>query len=186
MRLAIVGAQSTGKSTLATDLAEKLPYARVEPEPFRVLRERLELISGAETMTPEQELALIKHNQKRLAAVRGQEHVIYDRCALDALAHAHVARDQGNTAFTDEWLQRLEHETRKALDVLDVLVLVRIGADLPLMDDGVRSTDESYRRKVDERISSLAFEHPRVMEAKGTRTDRVDALLGGLTDAGWL
>jgi nicotinamide riboside kinase len=186
MRLVIVGAQSTGKSTLAADLAERLPSSRVEPEPFRVLRKQLELISGADTMTPEQELALIEHNQRRLAAVRGQENVVYDRCALDALAHACVARDLGNHAFTNEWIKRLETETSKALAVVDVLVLVRIGSDLPLIDDGVRSTDEPYRKRVDEKITSLAREHPGFMEVKGTRQERVDALTKGLVDSGWL
>ncbi|MAB28748.1 MAG: hypothetical protein CMJ53_05655 [Planctomycetaceae bacterium] len=186
MRLVLVGAQSTGKSTLAADLAERLPSSRVEPEPFRVLRSQLNLISGADTMKPEHELALIEHNQRRLAAVRGQENVIYDRCALDALAHAYVARDLANEAFTTEWIERLESETRKALAVIDVVVLVRISADLPLMDDGVRSTDEPYRKRVDEKITSLARKHPGFMEAKGTRQERVQALIEGLVDTGWL
>ena len=153
MRLAIVGAQSTGKSTLAADLAEVIPSSRVEPEPFRVLRRQLNLVSGADTMTPEQELALIEHNQRRLTAVRGSEQVIYDRCALDALAHASVARDMQNPAFTEAWMARLEAETMKALAVIDVLVLVRVGSDLPLMHDGVRSTDHSYRKKIDQKIA---------------------------------
>ena len=186
MRLVLVGAQSTGKSTLAADLAARVPSSRVEPEPFRVLRSQLKLISGADTMTPEQELALIEHNQKRLAAVRGQENVIYDRCALDALAHACVARDLGNASFTPEWIKRLETETNKALAVVDVVVLIRIGSDLPLMDDGVRSTDEAYRRQVDEKITSLARKHPGFMEVKGTRQERVQTLMEGLTDSGWL
>jgi len=186
MRLAIVGAQSTGKSPLAADLAEVIPCSRVEPEPFRVLRNELKLISGADTMTPEQELALIEHNQRRLRAVRGSEQVIYDRCALDALAHACVARDMENPAFTDSWMARLESETMKALEVVDVLVLIRVGSDLPLMNDGVRSTDHTYRSKVDEKIALLAGRHHGFMEAKGSRRQRVQAIIERLTDSGRL
>ena len=185
MRLVIVGAQSTGKSTLAADLVERLPSARLEPEPFRVLRSTLGLVSGADTMTPEHELALIEYNQRRLGAVRGQENVVYDRCALDALAHARVARTLGNEAFTSDWIKRLETETDKALAVVDVVVLVRIGTDLPLMDDGVRSTDESYRRRVDEEITTLAMKYAGFIEAKGDRQERVHNLARELTARGW-
>ena len=70
--------------------------------------------------------------------------------------------------------------------MVDVLVLVRISEDLPLMDDGVRSTDEPYRERVDEKITALARRHPGFREAKGTREERVQALLEGLVDTGWL
>ena len=137
-------------------------------------------------MTPEHELALIEYNQRRLRAVRGQENVIYDRCALDALAHARVARTLGNRAFTDDWISRLETETDKALALVDVVVLVRVGADLPLMDDGVRSTDERYRDQVDQEITRLAMKHSGFTEAKGNRQERVRNLTRELSGKGWL
>ena len=117
--------------------------------------------------------------------MRGQENVVYDRCALDALAHARVARTLGNEAFTSDWIKRLETETDKALAVVDVVVLVRIGTDLPLMDDGIRSTDESYRRRVDEEIATLAMKHADFIEAKGDRQERVHNLVRELTARGW-
>ena len=174
MRIAISGAQSTGKTTLAHALVEVLHHSRVEPEPFRVLQTQLKLVSGAQTMTPEQELALIQHNQRRLSALRAAETVVFDRCALDALAHARVARDSGNRAFTDTWLIQLAEETQRALAVVDLLLVVRIEADVPLAADGVRSTDESYRRLVDAEIARLAESHSQVSEIGGTTPERVE------------
>lgn len=180
MRIAISGTQSTGKTTLAGDLAEAIPNARVEPEPFRVLRERLGLVSGAQTMTPEQELELILHCQRRLQALRAGETVIYDRCALDALAHAIVGAQRGNAAFTTDWLARLEEEAEKALRPLTLLVVVPLEEELPLEDDGVRSLDEAYRREVDAVIRRLGAKRPRVIEVTGSRAARVREVLAAV------
>lgn len=177
MRIAISGTQSTGKTTLAEDLASAIPNARVEPEPFRVLRDRLGLVSGADSMTPEQELALIRHSAGRLQARRGGETIVYDRCALDALAHALVASEAGNPAFTPEWLDRLRREALPALEPLDLLVVVPLEADLDLIDDGVRSTDAGYRGAVDRMIRDLARSHPGRLEVSGSRTERIERIL---------
>ena len=176
MRITISGAQSTGKTTLAHALVEVLEHSRVEPEPFRVLRKQLKLVSGAHTMSPEQELALIEHNQRRLTALRAAETVIFDRCALDALAHARVAQESGNQAFTDAWLDRLAQKTRQALAVVDLLVVTRIDPEIPLAVDGVRSTDEAYRSQVDQQIAQIAQEHPNAHEVSGSTRERMNQI----------
>ena len=176
MRIAISGAQSTGKTTLAHALVEVLENSRVEPEPFRVLRSQLKLVSGPQTMSPQQELALIEHNQRRLTALRAAETVVFDRCALDALAHARVAQNSGNRAFTEEWLTTLGQKTQQALAVVDLLVVVRIDPEIPLALDGVRSTDESYRRLVDEQIAQISHEHPNAHEVRGSTQERVEQI----------
>ena len=180
MRIAISGAQSTGKTTLAKDLAEMIPNARVEPEPFRVLRDRLGLVSGHDSMTPEQELALIEHSGRRMQALRGGETVVYDRCALDALAHALVAEERGNPAFTSEWIETLREATRIATGALTLLVVVPVSRNVPLLDDGVRSTDADYQGAVDRVIRRLGSDFPRVLEVDGDRQDRVDRILASI------
>ena len=177
MRIALSGAQSTGKTTLAHALAGVLEHARVEPEPFRVLRERLKLVSGPDSMTPEQELELIRHNQNRLRALRGPETVVFDRCGLDALAHATVARRLGNPAFDDQWMSTLTVETNRTLEVIDLLVVVRLEAGRPLTPDGIRSEDESYRTLVDREISALAEGHVNSMEVTGDTDERIRQVL---------
>ena len=176
MRIAISGAQSTGKTTLAHALVEVLEHSRVEPEPFRVLRKQLELVSGAHTMGPEEELALIDHNQRRLGALRAAETVVFDRCALDALAHARVARASGNPEFTDEWLEQLTARTRQALGVVDLLVVVRVTPEIPLAEDGVRSTDETSREQVDREIAIIAREHHNAHEVRGSTPERIERI----------
>ena len=176
MRIAISGAQSTGKTTLAHALVEVLEHSRVEPEPFRVLRAQLKLVSGAHTMGPAEELALIEHNQRRLGALRAAETVVFDRCALDALAHARVARASGNPEFTEEWLEQLTARTRQVLGVIDLLVVVRTTPEVPLAEDGVRSTDEAYRELVDREIANIAREHRNAHEVGGSTPERVERI----------
>ena len=109
-------------------------------------------------MGPEEEHALIEHNLKRLGALRAAETVVFDRCALDALAHARVAKASGNQAFTADWLDLLARKTRQALSVVDLLVVVRIDPQIPLAEDGIRSNDEVYREQVDREIAGIARE----------------------------
>ena len=182
MRITISGTQSTGKTTLAQDLAEAVPNARVEPEPFRVLRERLGLVSGLESMTPEQELELILHNQRRLRALRAGETVFYDRCALDALAHALVAHEAGNPAFTTEWIERLRTETENAMRAVDLVVVVPLEEGMALEADGVRSTDAAYREAVDEAVERLASAAKCTLRVEGDRSERVHQVLSTLEE----
>jgi len=180
MRISISGAQSTGKTTLANDLAEAVCNARVEPEPFRVLREKLGLVSGLQSMSPESELELIRHNKRRLGALRAGETVFYDRCALDALAHAVVAHEGGNQAFTSDWMEELRNETEDTMKMLDLVVVVPLGNEMPLESDGVRSTDEAYRQAVDEAIQRLGATTGNTLLVSGTREDRVRQVLQAL------
>jgi nicotinamide riboside kinase len=182
MRITISGTQSTGKTTLANDLAEVVPNARVEPEPFRVLQKRLGLVSGLESMTPGQELELILHNQRRLQALRAGETVFYDRCALDALAHALVARDGGNGAFSTEWIERLRTETNIAMQSVDLVIVVSLEEGMSLEADGVRSTDAAYRVAVDEVIERLASTEKNTLFVQGDRTERVRRVLHSLEE----
>ena len=146
--------------------------------PFRVLKNRLGLVSGADFMTPEQELALIRHASSRLSAFRAGETIIYDRCALDALAHAVVAAESGNRAFTEAWMQQLRSEAMAALSPLDLLVVVPLEEGLELVDDGVRSTDGAYRAAVDRTIRALADDLSiNVLEVRGSRSERVRRIL---------
>lgn len=180
MRITISGAQSTGKTTLAHDLASQLPNSRVEPEPFRVLRASLGLVSGVDSMTPEQELALIEHNQRRLGAVRAGELALFDRCALDALAHAIVAHEQGNPAFSAEWLERLRQATDETMQAVDRIILVPVTSTTPLHADGVRSTDVGYRDFVDQAMHRITAEDPRLLIVTGDRSARVEQILDQL------
>ena len=186
MRITISGAQSTGKTTLANDLAEAIPNARVEPEPFRVLRERLGLVSGLDSMTPEQEFELILHNQRRLGALRAGETVVFDRCALDALAHAMVAHVQGNPAFTSEWMARLAEETKKAMHPVDVIIFVPCEEGMLIEADGVRSTDLAYRDSVNEAMQELIAQQKEahVLVVQGDRRSRVDQVISALPGYG--
>jgi hypothetical protein len=54
------------------------------------------------------------------------------------------------------------------------------------MHDGVRSTDHSYRKKIDEKIALLAQGHHGFMEVKGSRKQRVHAIIESLTASGTL
>ena len=129
-------------------------------------------------MTPEQELALIQHSQDRMNALRAGETAVFDRCALDALAHARVAAEAGNPAFTPDWIDRLNSAAMTALRPLTLLVVVPLSEDLPLVEDGVRSTNPEYRKAVDEMIRRLAGGLPEVLEVRGGTDERVGQILG--------
>ena len=112
--------------------------------------------------------------------MRAGETVFYDRCALDALAHAVVAHEGGNQAFTSDWMEELRNETEDTMKMLDLVVVVPLGNELPLESDGVRSTDEAYRQAVDEAIQRLGATTGNTLLVSGTREDRVRQVLQAL------
>ena len=199
MLIAVSGAQSVGKSTLVADLAaaflarqDEQNYTgacRVEGEPFRALKDSLGLVSGAQLMSPEDELALIEYHSQRLTACcessTREAVVVFDRCGVDALAHSIVAQAAGNAAFTSAWVARIEAACLDALTRIDLLVVVPVEDRVPLVSDGVRSTDRPYQLAVDAAIGEWSSSHctaagVELMRCTGARDERVAQVMNAI------
>lgn len=142
MKIALLGAESTGKTTLAGELAGRLQRAghsaAVVPELLRHWCER----EGRQPR-PEEQLAIAQEHERRVdAAAAGAQVVIADTTALMVAIY-------GALLFPDDPLLQFALERQRTYD----LTLVT-GLDLPWVDDGLHR-DPASRERVDQLVRSL-------------------------------
>lgn len=146
-RIAIVGAESTGKSTLAEALAARLAQdtgrrATWVPEVLREWCER-----AGRTPRVDEQAGIAAEQARRIeAAAAGHDIVVCDTTPLmTAVYHAHVFGDRSLHADAARWQRRC------ALTLLTAL-------DLPWQPDGLQRDGPHVREPVDAAIRGLLAE----------------------------
>ena len=153
MRIALAGTQSTGKTTLAAALAERLDDAQVEEEPIRAVA-RATGQPPPKIPTEAAEERLIDYGTARIDAASAGRTTIFDRSPLDAYAHAILSAEMGGPVGV-EFLGRMRPRVSAALDRLDVVVFVPLDPTLVNEADGFRYLDDASRRRVDRILADL-------------------------------
>ena len=151
-RIAIVGSFSTGKTTLAEKLAEKLDLPLL-PE---VAREVVELgFKLDKDATPETEtLIFLRQYNNELST----EEFVGDRSLIDVMAYAGwVLDNQQRTKefyLWDECLKLAERRLRTSYSHVFYLPI-----EFPIVLDGLRPDDPVFQKDIDERVLSLLRSH---------------------------
>lgn len=147
-RIAIVGSFSTGKTTLAEALAERLDLPLL-PE---VAREIVELgfkLDKDATPTTEALIFLRQYNNEL-----STEEFVGDRSLIDVMAYAGwVLDNQERTKefyLWDECLRLAERRLRRSYSHVFYLPI-----EFPIVLDGLRPDDPGFQKDIDERVLSL-------------------------------
>jgi nicotinamide riboside kinase len=146
--IAIVGAESTGKSTLATDLAAALADATglrctVVPEALRLWCER-----EGRTPRPEEQRSIAEAQQCAIDAAAATHDIVV--CDTSALMTAVYSR----LLFDDRSLEPMavDSQRRMAITLLTAL-------DLPWVPDGIQRDGPHVRRYVDDLLRGTLLAH---------------------------
>jgi nicotinamide riboside kinase len=142
VKIALVGAESTGKTTVARALAAHFTAegrrAIVADEALRAWCER-----ERREPRPDEQLPIAQEQERRVdAAAAAADIVIADTTALMVAIH-------GGLLFPDDPVLRFALERQRGYD----LTLVT-GLDLPWVDDGLHR-DASSRERIDQLVRSL-------------------------------
>ena len=175
-RIAIVGSFSTGKTTLAEALAEKLDLPLL-PE---VAREIVELgFKLDKDATPETEaLIFLRQYNNELAT----DEFVGDRSLIDVMAYAGwVLDNQERTKefyLWDECVKLAERRLRRSYSHVFYLPI-----EFPIVLDGLRPNDPVFQKDIDERVVSLLhandIHYSTLMGSVEERLAQIDAHLNG-------
>jgi nicotinamide riboside kinase len=172
-RIAIVGSFSTGKTTLAEALAQRLDLPLL-PE---VAREVVELgFKLDKDATPETEaLIFLRQYNNEVSA----DEFVGDRSLIDVMAYAGWVLDnqprRKEMALWDECIRLAERRLRTGYSHVFYLPI-----EFPIVLDGLRPDDPSFQKEIDERILSLLHGHG---IEYATVTGSVDARLEQIENA---
>ena len=140
-KIAFIGSHGVGKTTLCYGLAARLKRRDVSLEIVHEVARRCPLPINEETGVDAQSWILHTQIAEELGAAARYPVLICDRCALDNYVYLLLA------AGPQERLEPLVDSWMKSYDLLVHVPVV----DVPSAD-GIRSTDPSFQRSVDERL----------------------------------
>jgi nicotinamide riboside kinase len=141
-KIAIIGAHSCGKTTMAYEKAFELKCqdksVAIIMEQARLCPYPLDTADAAEWMILSQILA-------EKTAERGHEYIICDRTAFDSIIYAAV-----NEISLPDYIIALAKAHLSSYDEI-----IHLAPSRPIFNDGFRDTDEEYREKVAKGFESV-------------------------------
>lgn len=181
MNVYFTGAQGTGKTTLANILADQYGFKKI-PSVTRSLIEKGEL-SVEETSqgaTPETQKIIFDEYYK---AFREQKTIVSDRFLTDVLAYTKYiwSRDEDEESLKEihrerELLDNLAWEQGLMYGDADAVVFY-CPIEFEIEDDGLRDTNEEYRKAIDEKIKRDLLGHGiRFYELHGSVEERMETI----------
>ncbi len=154
MRIAFVGAQGTGKTTLVNKLRDNKnfqPDFHIYEEVVRSLIKTRGIKINREGTNFSQDLVSITHLNNAMESYYNYSDALFDRCIIDS--HAYGMTCSGVDTKSLDF-------SRHMIDVIfknypyDLLIYVPPYNDF-LKEDGVRDTDSKYQQEVDENMKNL-------------------------------
>jgi predicted ATPase len=154
-RIAIVGAHCSGKTTLVAGLVHELKKRGFVVDMVNEEARDCPLPVNKDTDFNSQSWVLAKIMQN-VAWSDAHDHgdfVIHDRCVWDNYAYSVMGAEDG-------YILKHELEFLKSIAVFysDIYDLVFLVQPLPMIDDGVRDTDEDWRDKVIDTMDDILMD----------------------------
>ena len=156
MKIAIIGAHCTGKSTLIDNFIKEWPMYKRPDKTYRdFIKEQNLSLNKQGTKESQKEILNALVDEVQTAVGSGEEFVIFDRCPVDNLAYTlwHYAKE--SDGFTSEFI--IDSKTIAALSLkhIDLIFYVPARKEIPITPKENRETDESFREEVDNIFDSL-------------------------------
>jgi len=165
MRIAITGAQSTGKSTLLRFLKQDVDlkgFEFIDELTRKIAAKGININEEGGNMS--QIFTVTIHAENII-----KDHFISDRCALDGLVYTKWLFDQGKV---DKWI--LDYAIGVAKEVIPRYdYIFYLPAEIPIEDDGIRSADVKFRDEIVTLFEMYAKElDVKLIELNGAVKDR--------------
>lgn len=186
MRIAISGAQNTGKSTLIKDFMTVWPMYETPGKSYRDILIDQKLPHSTNTSRQTQ-LTILKYMTSLQQNFKQGANVIFDRCPTDCLVYTLWAYEKGLGDIDDAFVSFVIKETKESLRNLDIIFYVPASdSSIAVVSDGFRDTDLQYRSEIDALFQSLFDQYskqndlffpkndtPAIINVSGSRQQRL-------------
>jgi len=190
MRLAVIGTQCIGKTTLVTDFLKEWKMYRKCGNHYRKVIADLNLDINQKT-TKDSQKKILDAICKDVAATHSKDNVIFDRCPLDNIVYSIWAVEKKSSdideAFIAECLPRIR-EVMRSFDIVFFLPITKV-SPVDVVDKKYRDTDLVYRSEIDALFKAIQFGHrkgkspffvqddsPPIIEIFGSPLERIEMM----------
>ena len=166
MRIALIGAQNTGKSTLVENFIQKWPMYKKPEKTYRDIIKEKNLPLNKEASKESQRTilnALVDEAQQ--ACAKEDKHIIFDRCTVDNIAYTlwHYAKD--TAGFSVEYLIDSKAIAALALIYFDIIFYVPIREEIPVVPREGREIDLIFRDEINNIFDALVESYEKQTKA---------------------
>lgn len=165
IKLAFTGAQGTGKTTVLKEFENR--GKEVVTEVVRKLAKKGTKINQDGDENGQKKI--FKAYEKALSV---ESALITDRCLIDVFAYTLYLMDNGKVS--PEFAQKQMKQLKKFIEQHGEFIYCYFPIEFDAVDDGVRSTDEEFRKAIDNNIKRIIRElNIPTVEIRGTVEERV-------------
>lgn len=162
MKIAIIGAHCTGKTTLIEKFIKEWPmYKRPEKSYRDLIKEKNLPLNKNATKEAQRAILNALVDEIQTAAGSGEEFLIFDRCPVDNIAYTlwHYAKE--TEGFSSEFI--IDSKTIAALSLkhIDLIFYTPARKEIPITSKENRETDEIFREEIDNIFHSLVESYER-------------------------
>lgn len=154
MKIAIIGTQNNGKSTLIEEFKKTWPMYKQPEKTYRdFIAEKGIKHSQEGTKESQRDIlnAIVDESQHAIAT--GDEHIIFDRCAIDNIAYTLWLNQSGEVS--DEFVIDSKHIAMEAIKLLDIIFYLPLREEIKMKPREGRSDDPVYREEIDNIFRAL-------------------------------
>ena len=164
MRIAISGAQNTGKSTLVRSFLHTWTnYSK----PKSTYREKLKAdnIQHSSKTTPSTQKMILDSMVDQMLQTKVDDNIIYDRCPLDVLAYTIWSSEKGKDGFDDGFITDQINIVRESMRFIDIVFLCKYNRKLDPVEDGQRDTNKTHIVEIDNIFESIFQQYTQNLDA---------------------
>jgi len=158
MKIAIMGAQCTGKSTLIKEFISTWPMYKTPEITYRDLikDENLKLNKESDERTQKVILnAVIDEVQQ--ASLMDTDFVIFDRCVLDQIAYTLWLNDNGKVS--DNYVMDAKYLVSQTLKLYDLIFYVPVRPEIKMVEKENRDTDPTFQKEIDNIMDAVVLSY---------------------------
>jgi len=152
MRIAISGTAASGKSTLVKNFLNRWPMYTTPKKTYRDVIKELNLPHSSKT-TDMTQLAILNWMTEEMEKYDENSHVIYDRCPLDNMVYTLLSNEKD--LVSDETAALTIEITKKAIQNLDIIFLLRYDPNIKIVSDDLRDTDVQFIKDTDAMFAGI-------------------------------
>ncbi|NCX56387.1 MAG: hypothetical protein EBW87_04215 [Burkholderiaceae bacterium] len=168
MKIAIIGSQNVGKSTLIEEFLKKWPMYKRPQKTYRdIIKEKGLTLNKNATKETQKIILEALVDEVQQACVDGEDFLIFDRCVIDNMAYTLWHYAKGTEGFSEEFIIDCKTLAAIALKYFDVVFYLPIHPDIPVKakDDNTRDIDLVYREEIDNIFRALIQSYERNTKA---------------------
>jgi thymidylate kinase len=148
MKIAFMGTQCNGKSTLIKEFCKRWPMYKEIKSSYRKLI-KTNKVQHNEDGTEESQKAILNAiiDDTQHAIAKGDEFLVFDRCVVDNIVYSLWLNEKGKVS--DEFIMDTKRIAYEAVKVFDIIFYLPLREEITIVPRKGRALDPVYRQEID-------------------------------------